>query len=243
MKFIKNSGLFITNSKINEVVDRIVYGYRPKQIILFGSYAYGKPNKDSDLDLFIIKKTDKKPPERTRDVLRLLRRSDVPVDVVVYTNDEFNYYNQSPYTLEYKILKKGKTIYMALTKQEIIKEWIAKGDQDLGTAKLVATQIPEYIDTICFHCHQASEKYLKAYLIELDIEFPKTHKLGNLLDLLSHKKEILSEYYEKAEFLEAYAVEIRYPFGIYVPTEVDTKTSIDYADFFRNWIISELKKN
>ena len=126
MKFINNSGLFITNSKINEVVDRIVYGYKPKQIILYGSYAYGEPNKDSDLDLFIIKKTDKKPPERTRDVLRLLRHSDVPVDVVVYTNDEFNYYNQSPYTLEYKILKEGKTIYMALTKQEIIKEWIAK---------------------------------------------------------------------------------------------------------------------
>ena len=48
---------------------------------------------------------------------------------------------------------------------------------------------------------------------------------------------------KKAEFLESYAVEIRYTFGRYIPTEVDTKTSIDYADFFRKWIINELKKN
>ncbi len=190
----------ITQYKINEVVDRIVYGYNPEKIILFGSYAYGEPNEDSDIDLFIIKKTDKKPPERTRDVLRLLRGSNVPVDVAVYTNSEFNYYSQSPYTLENKILKKGKTIYMALTKQEIIKEWIVKGDQDLGTAKLVAAHIPEYIDTVCFHCQQASEKYLKAYLAELDIEFPKTHKLGMLLDLISGKKEVHSDYYERLNF-------------------------------------------
>ncbi len=226
----------ITQAKINDIVERIVFNYKPEQIILFGSYAYGNPNEDSDLDLFIIKETDKNPPDRTREVLKYLRGSKVPVDVVVYTKSEYQEFLQSPNTLVYNISKKGKPIYMTLTKQEIIKEWFEKADQDLGTAKLIAMHIPKYIDTVCFHCQQAAEKYLKAYLIYLDIEYPKTHQLGKLLDLISEKENVLDEAYERAEYLEAYAVEIRYPFARYTPTEIDTNTSIQYAEYFRNMI-------
>ena len=42
-----------------------------------------------------------------------------------------------------------------------IKQWISKGDHDLGTAKITYLHIPEYLDTVTFHCHQAVEKYLK----------------------------------------------------------------------------------
>jgi HEPN domain-containing protein len=50
-------------------------------------------------------------------------------------------------------------------KLEIIRLWIEKGDHDLGTAEIVNQHIPEYMDTIAFHCQQAVEKYLKAFLI------------------------------------------------------------------------------
>jgi len=50
-------------------------------------------------------------------------------------------------------------------KVEEIKQWIIKGDHDLGTAKITYLNIPEYLDTVTFHCQQAVEKYLKAYLI------------------------------------------------------------------------------
>jgi HEPN domain-containing protein len=46
-----------------------------------------------------------------------------------------------------------------------IRKWISKGDHDLGTAKVTYLHIPEYLDTVTFHCQQAVEKYLKAYLI------------------------------------------------------------------------------
>lgn len=45
----------ITEEQIQAVVQRIVEGYAPDRIILFGSYAYGTPTEDSDLDLLIIK--------------------------------------------------------------------------------------------------------------------------------------------------------------------------------------------
>ena len=40
--------------KIREVADKIALEYQPEKIILFGSFAWGTPNKDSDIDLFIV---------------------------------------------------------------------------------------------------------------------------------------------------------------------------------------------
>ncbi len=61
---------------------------------------------------------------------------------------------------------------------ELIKEWIRKAEHDLGMAELALENKPEYIDSICFHCQQTVEKYLKAYLVSLDIRFEKKHSLS-----------------------------------------------------------------
>ena len=44
---------------VRELIDALVEKYSPKKVILFGSYAWGKPSKDSDIDLFIVKDTRK----------------------------------------------------------------------------------------------------------------------------------------------------------------------------------------
>ena len=54
----------IGTDKISEIVNKIASGYQPDKIILFGSYASGTPNEDSDLDLFVIKDTDLPRPQR-----------------------------------------------------------------------------------------------------------------------------------------------------------------------------------
>ncbi len=73
----------ITNENIKTVVDRIVSGFRPQKIILFGSYANGVPTKDSDLDLLIVKNTSIPKIERNRRVRRLLKELYFPVDVFI----------------------------------------------------------------------------------------------------------------------------------------------------------------
>jgi len=75
---------------ITEILDRILKGYKPKKVILFGSYAYGEPTEDSDIDLLIIKNTDKRPIDRWVEIKRLLRDNSrtLPVSPLVYTEKE-----------------------------------------------------------------------------------------------------------------------------------------------------------
>jgi HEPN domain-containing protein len=92
-----------------------------------------------------------------------------------------------------------------------IELWLSKGDHDLGTAKITYLHIPEYLDTVTFHCQQAVEKYLKAYLIFLSIPFRFTHDLVYLLDLITQIDLDFHNYYETISELQGYAIEVRYP--------------------------------
>ena len=92
-----------------------------------------------------------------------------------------------------------------------IKQWIIKGDHDLGTAKVTYLHVPEYLDTVTFHCQQAVEKYLKAYLIFQSTVFKFSHDLIYLLDLITLKDPDFENYYDTISELQGYAVEIRYP--------------------------------
>jgi len=92
-----------------------------------------------------------------------------------------------------------------------IRQWISKGDHDLGTAKITYLHIREYLDTVTFHCQQAVEKYLKAYLIFQSTVFRFTHDLIYSLDLITQKDIDFENYYDTLSEIQGYAVEIRYP--------------------------------
>lgn len=76
------------DQKLKEITDKIVKEYQPEKIILFGSYAWGTPHKDSDVDLFVVKESEKDPLERMREVQRILFGTTTPVDVLVYTPEQ-----------------------------------------------------------------------------------------------------------------------------------------------------------
>ncbi len=98
---------------INRIVDKIIKEYRPEKVILFGSYAYGEPTEDSDIDLLIIKNTDKRPIDRWVEVKRLLRGTadKLPVSPFVYTEKEIEErVSMKDFFIE-EILKTGKVLY------------------------------------------------------------------------------------------------------------------------------------
>jgi len=128
-------------------------------------------------------------------------------------------------------------------KIEVVKAWLIKADHDLGTAKITHLHIPEYQDTIAFHCQQAVEKYLKAYLYHLEIIFCKSHDLVYLLDLISQQDLFSKEWYDKASSIQNYSVQLRYPNIVIELSDLEIQNSLKIAKEFRDLIIKKLNYN
>ncbi len=79
----------LTDADIQRIAARIVAGYGPLVVGTFGSYAVGLARSGSDLDLFIVKATAEPSSARRRAVGRLLFRVLHPLDVHVFTPEEF----------------------------------------------------------------------------------------------------------------------------------------------------------
>jgi len=96
---------------LEEIVRRIVHGVQPEKIILFGSYAYGNPTPDSDLDLLVIVNTEDHPPERTLAVSRLLRPRPFPMDILVRTPQEVAIALEKEGDFMQEVISQGMVIY------------------------------------------------------------------------------------------------------------------------------------
>ncbi len=89
--------------------------------------------------------------------------------------------------------------------------WVRKAEADLEGANDLARAGRQYYDLICFHCQQSAEKYLKAFLIERGVSFPKTHRLDDLLLLILPYEASLRKLRRGLVTLARYAVDYRYP--------------------------------
>jgi uncharacterized protein len=102
----------ITPEIIAEVQKRLVAVYDPVAIYLFGSYAWGHPDEESDLDLLVVVRTsDEKSHRRCIAGLHALWGLNIAKDLLVYTQDEFDARVSDPTTLVYKVKNKGKVLY------------------------------------------------------------------------------------------------------------------------------------
>lgn len=101
----------ISQEKISDIVNRIVIHYNPEKIILFGSYANGPVNENSDLDFIIIKNTEKPKHRRGREVRRFLLGSMVPLDLKIYTPEEFETECNLNYSFVNSAIKNSVIVY------------------------------------------------------------------------------------------------------------------------------------
>jgi HEPN domain-containing protein len=99
-------------------------------------------------------------------------------------------------------------------------------------------EIPE-IDTACFHCQQCAEKYVKAFLTEHDIDFPRNHDLVRLLMLCLTVDESFETIRDNLRRLENYGVIIRYP-GFTVPLEL-AHEALEDASRVREFVKKKLR--
>jgi predicted nucleotidyltransferase len=98
---------------ILKVVEKIKNEYQPEKIILFGSYAYGTPTEDSDIDLFIIKETEKERIFRFAEVKKLIYEPErrIAISPLVYTPAELDERLSLRDDFLEEILEKGEVLY------------------------------------------------------------------------------------------------------------------------------------
>lgn len=102
-----------TDQVVQTLVRRIIEGYHPQKIVLFGSLVWGEPDEDSDIDLLIIKETDETPLERRVHVRRLV--SDVkrwiPFSPIVLTPEELDHRLKIGDPFYQEIILRGRVLY------------------------------------------------------------------------------------------------------------------------------------
>jgi HEPN domain-containing protein len=121
--------------------------------------------------------------------------------------------------------------------KRVVRQWLDKADQDFRAGEaLLSAENPFFFPT-CFHAQQAAEKYLKAFLTWHQIEFPKTHAIEHLLDLLEPEFSSLAAALQEAVALTSYGVEIRYPGDQPDPNEEESREAFELARKVRDAIL------
>jgi predicted nucleotidyltransferase len=103
----------ITQEQIDEVKRRLVVTYNPLKIYIFGSYAWGTPNDDSDLDLMVILESSSEPKIHLRAPVGHLALAGMSIakELIILTNQEFQERCNDENRLAYQVAKHGKLIY------------------------------------------------------------------------------------------------------------------------------------
>ncbi|HLG29693.1 MAG TPA: nucleotidyltransferase domain-containing protein [Candidatus Brocadiales bacterium] len=103
----------IIRKVINDIAKKIEEDYKPSKVILFGSYAYGKPDRDSDIDLLVVKETKERPIDRRVAVRRIVSkvRSGFPFSSIVVTPEELRQRLEIGDQFFKEIISRGKVIY------------------------------------------------------------------------------------------------------------------------------------
>ena len=100
-----------SEEKIREMVGRIVEGFNPEKIILFGSHANGRAGPDSDVDLLVVMRISGSKRKKAIEIDLALTDMGIPKDVIVVTPEEVEKYRDIVGTIIYPALREGEVLY------------------------------------------------------------------------------------------------------------------------------------
>lgn len=161
---------------LKDITDRLIEYYQPDRIILFGSRLTQITSQESDVDLLIIKDTEKSAIDRRIEVEKILFDREIPLDLIIYTPREMLYLFSigSPFIEE--VLEKGRLLYM----RKVTESWIKDATDELDSA-LILYENEKYKGS-CYHSQQSVEKGLKALVLEKGERAGRVHDIVGLLN-------------------------------------------------------------
>lgn len=118
-------------------------------------------------------------------------------------------------------------------------QWIEKAEHDLIAAQTILEYNPVIMDIACFHCQQAVEKNLKAYLVYKKQTVIKTHNLDILLKKCSGFDNDFKDINVKN--MEDFAIRARYPHDAIMPSTKETKEYFKIATEIKELVLKKIK--
>jgi len=100
----------VDSEAIQRLSECIVREFRPSSIILFGSYAYGAPTDDSDVDLLVILPFSGKPVHKALEIIRKVKPG-IPVDLLVRTPEQVRERIANNDLFLREVVSKGRKLY------------------------------------------------------------------------------------------------------------------------------------
>lgn len=125
-------------------------------------------------------------------------------------------------------------------RRRILGQWVHKAETDLDAAESLLESQRPLLYPASFHCQQAAEKYLKAFLVSRQVDFPKTHDIEELLDLVESVDPALGASLRDVIPLTRYAVDVRYPGEMPEPTEAQAREALRLARLTRDAVMRSL---
>ena len=114
--------------------------------------------------------------------------------------------------------------------------WLERACSDLLLGKIAIQTAGVLPEDACFHAQQCVEKALKALLTRYEIQFPRTHAIELLLDLLKEAGIAVSNDVDESFVLSQYAVQTRYP-GEWEPvTKEEAQHAVEQAEIVLKWV-------
>ena len=205
---------------LEQIVARIVEQAQPEKVILFGSRARGDARSSSDFDILVIKESDEPRARREVPLYRALAGLWADVDIIVYTPEEVWEWSAVPQAFVTTAVREGRILYERAPcvkakavssmkeKADLVRGWLRRARSDLVAMEALLNA--GAFDAACFHAQQAAEKYLKAFLIHHDTQFPFTHELDKLIKLCAGIDPSFQSLATTADSLTPYAMKLRY---------------------------------
>lgn len=243
----------ITRKDIEATCDDIVREFSPLQVILFGSHAYGTPKEHSDVDLLVVMPvTNSEARQQASEIRERIPRR-FSMDLIVRSPEDIAYrlsYNDwflREVTEKGEVLYESENYYIIPHKKEYTQmnpltlEWIEKAEGDYSAARQVYLGSDPVYHVICFLAQQCTEKYLKAYLQEMNIPIIRTHNLSQLLDLILPTIPEWSVWKSELSKLSEFAVDTRYP--VQTPSQSDVEDAMETCEKIRDTVREYFKLN
>ena len=124
------------------------------------------------------------------------------------------------------------------------KAWMTKAWRDLETARRAADGAPPFYDVAVYHCQQAAEKAVKAFLVQHGKPYEKTHDIEVLVDIAGEVDAAFRQLTDAADALTPYASRFRYPNATFAvePQPAEYREAVQHAQAIYDFVLNLLPK-